>query len=70
MNAPETAIPPSNPTSSPQLKACSSDMVELAATLVRFPSLNGKEAGAQYFMEGLFRGMGLEPNASKCAMPT
>lgn len=35
------------------------DMVELATTLVRFPSLNGAEAGAQDFMEGLFRGMGL-----------
>ncbi len=35
------------------------DMVDLATTLVRFPSLNGEEAGAQDFMEGLFRGMGL-----------
>ncbi|HKB82540.1 MAG TPA: ArgE/DapE family deacylase [Burkholderiales bacterium] len=36
------------------------DMVELATALVRFPSLNGDEAGAQDFMEGLFRGMGLK----------
>jgi acetylornithine deacetylase len=36
------------------------DMVELATTLVRFPSLNGDEAGAQDFMESLFCGMGLE----------
>ncbi|HEX7953947.1 MAG TPA: ArgE/DapE family deacylase [Burkholderiales bacterium] len=36
-----------------------SEMVELAATLVRYPSLNGAEAGAQDFMEGLFAGMGL-----------
>ena len=35
------------------------EMVELATTLVRFPSLNGDEAGAQDFLEGLFRGMGL-----------
>src|SRR5579859_3186817 len=35
------------------------DMVDLATTLVRFPSLNGNEAGAQDFMAGLFRGMGL-----------
>ncbi len=35
------------------------EMVELAATLVRYPTLNGAEAGAQDFMEGLFSGMGL-----------
>ena len=35
------------------------DLVDLAMTLVRFPSLNGNEAGAQNFLEGLFRGMGL-----------
>ena len=35
------------------------DMVELATTLVRFASLNGAEAGAQDFMEAVFRGLGL-----------
>jgi acetylornithine deacetylase len=35
------------------------EMIDLATALVRFPSLNGAEAGAQDFMEGLFRGMGL-----------
>jgi acetylornithine deacetylase len=32
----------------------------LTASLVRFPSLLGEEAAAQDYMEGLFRGMGLE----------
>jgi acetylornithine deacetylase len=32
---------------------------DLTATLVRFPSLMGEEAGAQDFMEGLFQGLGL-----------
>jgi acetylornithine deacetylase len=36
------------------------DMVELTATLVRFPSLNGAEAPAQEFMKALFAGMALE----------
>ena len=35
------------------------ELVSLASTLVRFPSLLGEEAPAQDFMEGLFRGMGL-----------
>ncbi len=35
------------------------ELVDLTATLVRFPSLNGNEAGAQDFLEGMFRGMGL-----------
>jgi acetylornithine deacetylase len=33
---------------------------QLLATLVRFPSLAGEESSAQDFMEGLFRGMGLD----------
>ena len=41
-------------------QALSEEMVTLAATLVRFPTLNGQEAAAQDFMENLFRGMGLE----------
>lgn len=41
------------------VQALQGDMVDLATMLVRFPSLNGAEAGAQDFMEGLFRGMGL-----------
>ncbi len=41
------------------VEALQGDMVDLATTLVRFPSLNGAEGGAQDFMEGLFRGMGL-----------
>ncbi|MEO8038800.1 MAG: ArgE/DapE family deacylase [Betaproteobacteria bacterium] len=36
------------------------DLVTLLAALVRFPSLMGEEASAQDFMEGLFRGLGLE----------
>ena len=35
-------------------------LVDLAGTLVGFPSLTGEEAAAQDFMEGLFRGMRLE----------
>lgn len=34
--------------------------VGLTGSLVSFPSLMGEEAGAQDFMEGLFRGLGLE----------
>jgi acetylornithine deacetylase len=36
------------------------DLVSLLSTLVRFPSLMGEETSAQDFMEGLFRGLGLE----------
>ncbi|HZP92509.1 MAG TPA: ArgE/DapE family deacylase [Burkholderiales bacterium] len=35
------------------------ELVSLASTLVRFPSLLGEEGPAQDFMDGLFRGMGL-----------
>jgi len=38
------------------------DMVSLTEALVGFPSLLGDEGPAQDFMEGLFRGMGLEVN--------
>jgi acetylornithine deacetylase len=62
MNAPDTARP-----IDPKLEAAILSAVEanegeltaLLATLVRFPSLLGQEAGAQDFMEGLFEGMGL-----------
>lgn len=36
------------------------ELVSLLASLVRFPSLMGEETSAQDFMEGLFRGLGLE----------
>lgn len=36
------------------------ELLTLTKTLVRFPSLLGDEASAQDFMEGLFRGMGLQ----------
>lgn len=36
------------------------DLTALLATLVRFPSLMGEETSAQDYMEGLFRGLGLE----------
>jgi acetylornithine deacetylase len=36
------------------------ELVSLAGSLVRFASLMGEEAAAQDYMEGLFRGMGLE----------
>lgn len=44
------------------LSSCDALQPELQAnlaTLVRFPSLMGREASAQDYMEGLFRGMGL-----------
>lgn len=39
--------------------AARDELTELLSSLVRFPSLNGDEAGAQDFMEQLFREMGL-----------
>jgi acetylornithine deacetylase len=36
------------------------DLVSLLSSLVGFPSLMGEETSAQDFMEGLFRGIGLE----------
>jgi len=36
------------------------ELVDLLATLVRFPSLLGEEASAQDYLEGLFQGMGLK----------
>ena len=59
MNAPESRDPVLESDILAAAGSMQQDMVDLAATLVRFPSLNGKEAGAQDFMEGLFRGMGL-----------
>ena len=59
MNAPETCDPALESDILGGVEHLQRDMVELATTLVRFPSLNGDEAGAQDFMEGLFRGMGL-----------
>lgn len=40
--------------------AARDELVGLLATLVRFPSLLGQEAGAQDYLEGLFQGMGLK----------
>ena len=59
MNAPGTRDPALESDILAAVENLQRDMVELATTLVRFPSLNGDEAGAQDFMEGLFRGMGL-----------
>ena len=59
MNAPETRDPALESDILAAVKSLQREMVELATTLVRFPSLNGDEAGAQDFLEGLFRGMGL-----------
>ncbi|HWQ37574.1 MAG TPA: ArgE/DapE family deacylase [Burkholderiales bacterium] len=41
------------------VEASREELLLLAASLVRFPSLLGEEGAAQDFMEGLFRGMGL-----------
>jgi len=59
VNAPETRDPALESDILAAVENLQRDMVELATTLVRFPSLNGDEAGAQDFMEGMFRGMGL-----------
>jgi acetylornithine deacetylase len=59
LNAPESRNPALEAEIIAAVENLQGDMVELATTLVRFPSLNGAEAGAQDFMEGLFRGMGL-----------
>ena len=59
MNAPETCDSALESDLLAAVWNLQQDMVELATTLVRFPSLNGAEAGAQDFLEGLFRGMGL-----------
>ena len=59
MNAPDARDPALESDILAAVENLQREMVELATTLVRFPSLNGEEAGAQNFMEGLFRGMGL-----------
>jgi acetylornithine deacetylase len=59
LNAPETRDPALESDILVAVETLRHDMVDLATTLVRFPTLNGAEAGAQDFMEGLFRGMGL-----------
>ena len=59
MNAPEKHDPALESDILAAVESLQRDMVNLAMTLVRYPSLNGNEAGAQDFMEGLFRGMGL-----------
>ena len=59
MNAPELRDPALESDILAAVESLRRDMVDLAMTLVRFPSLNGDEAGAQAFLEGLFRGMGL-----------
>ena len=60
MNAPETRDPALESDLLAAVDNLQRDMVELAMTLVRYPTLNGDEAGAQGFMEGIFRGMGLK----------
>ena len=60
LNAPETRNPALEAEIIAAVENLQSDMVELATTLVRFPSLNGNEAGAQDFMEETFREMGLK----------
>lgn len=42
------------------VEASRDELVSLASSLVRFPSLMGEEAAAQDYIEGLFRGMGLK----------
>jgi acetylornithine deacetylase len=59
LNAPESRNPALEAEIIAAVENLQGDMVELATTLVRFPSLNGDEGGAQDFMEGLFRDMGL-----------
>src|SRR5258706_91161 len=59
MNAPETRNLAPESDILAAVESLEREMVELATTLVRFPTLNGDEAGAQDFMEGLFRSMGL-----------
>jgi acetylornithine deacetylase len=59
VNAPESRDPALESEIIAAVENLRRDMVDLATTLVRFPSLNGDEAGAQDFMEGLFRGIGL-----------
>ena len=60
LNAPETRDPALEAEVIAAVEDLQSDMVELAMTLVRFPTLNGDEAGAQEFMEETFRAMGLD----------
>ena len=60
MNAPDTRDPALESDLLAAVDNLQRDMVELAMTLVRYPTLNGDEAGAQGFMEGIFRGMGLK----------
>jgi acetylornithine deacetylase len=59
VNAPESRDPALESEIIAAVENLQSEMVDLATTLVRFPSLHGNEAGAQDFMAGLFRGMGL-----------
>src|SRR5258706_16164781 len=59
MNAPETRNLAPESDILAAVESLEREMVELATTLVRFPTLNGDEAGAQDFLEGLFRRMGL-----------
>ena len=60
MNAPESRDPALESDILAAVENLQREMVELATTLVKFPSLNGDEAGAQDFMEGQFRAMRLE----------
>jgi acetylornithine deacetylase len=61
MNAPRDLIDPAlEKDVLAAVEARRDDLVSLTCSLVRFPSLLGKEAAAQDYMEGLFRGMGLK----------
>ena len=60
MNAPESRNPALESEIFAAFDNLQRDLVDLATTLVRFPSLNGEEAGAQDFMGSLFHGLGLE----------
>ena len=52
MNAPKTRDPAFESDILAAVENLQREMIELATTLVRFPSLNGDEAGAQDFMKG------------------
>jgi len=60
MNAPETADHALESDILAAVDDLRRDMLDLATTLVRFPSLNGAEAQAQDFVQSLFLGLGLE----------
>jgi acetylornithine deacetylase len=60
MNAPRLPDPALETEIFAATDAAQGDLHRLLADLVRFPTLNGNEAGAQDYMEQTFRDMGLE----------